>query len=124
MKPIQRLSLKRKIKILHSLFPAEIPEYISYLKNCAIETMDDTEEIARGWGTNVVQHGYWTFLANRTFDCIRRYGDSFDHCGKLFARHLFKDRVCLFTLHTLMRYIETKDCSPKFAIAVKLLLEL
>lgn len=124
MKPIHRLSLKHKIKILHSLFPAEIPEYISYLKNCAVETMDDSEEIARGWGNNVIQIGYWTFLANCTFDHIRKYGDSFNHCGKLFAKQLFKDRISLFTLHTLMQYIETKDCSPKFALAVKLLIEM
>lgn len=124
MKPIYRLSLKDKIKILYSLFPEEIPKYISYLKNCAVETIDDSEEIARGWGNNVIQHGYWTFLADRTFDCLRRYGDSFNHCGKLFAKRLFKDRVCLFTLHTLMQYVETEDCPPKFAMAVRLLIEL
>lgn len=124
MKPIHRLSLKHKIKILHSLFPGEIPLYMNYLKACAVETMDDREEIARVWGNNVIQHGYWTFLADRTFDRIRKYGDSFNHCGKLFAKRLFKDRVCLFTLHTLMQYIEIDDCSPKFALAVKLLIEL
>lgn len=124
MKPIHRLSLKNKIKILHSLFPGEIPEYICYLKNRAIETIDSKEEIASGWGDNVIQQAYWTFLANRTFDRIRRYGNSFEHCGKLFAKLLFKDSVSLFTVHALMQYIETEDCSPKFALAVKLLIEM
>lgn len=123
MKPIHKLKLPQKIKILYKLYPASIVEFTEYLKETAIQTIDDREEISRTWGTNVVQQDYWVLLAMKTFDRIKHYGESFFYCRKLFTKQLFKGSVCLFTVHTLLKYAETENCSPKFAQAVKLFIE-
>ena len=124
MKPIHKLKLSDKIRILYKLYPASIVDFTEYLKAMAIEAMDDREEIARMWGTNVVQQDYWILLAMKTFDRIKHYGESFFYCRKLFTRQLFKGGVCLFTVHTLLKYSKTENCSPKFALAVKLFIEI
>nr|WP_121271768.1 hypothetical protein [Pedobacter schmidteae] len=123
MKAIHQLKLADKISILYKLYPASIVDFTAYLKAMAIEAMDDREEIAKRWGTNVVQQDYWILLAMKTFDRIRQYGESFFYCRKLFTRQLFKGSVCLFTVHTLLKYAKTENCSPKFALAVKLFIE-
>ncbi|MEQ7801914.1 hypothetical protein ABDJ41_19115 [Pedobacter sp. ASV1-7] len=123
MKPIHKLKLHQKIKILYKLYPASIVEFTDYLKACAIETIDEREKAAETWGLNVVQQDYWVLLAMKTFDRIKQYGESFFYCRKLFTKQLFKGSVCLFTVYTLLRYAETENCSPKFAETVKLLIE-
>jgi hypothetical protein len=123
MKPIHKLKLSDKISILYKLYPASIVDFTEYLKTMAIETIDDGEEVARIWGTNIVQQDYWISLAMKTFDRIRHYGESFFYCRKLFTKQLFKGSVCLFTVYTLLTYAKTESCSPKFALAVKLFIE-
>lgn len=123
MKPLDRLTLAQKIKFLYRLYPASIVDFTGYLKTMAIETIDDREEIARTWGINVVQQDYWNSLAVKTFDRIKHYGESLFYCRKLFIKQLFKGSVCLFTIHTLLMYTKTENCSPKFAQAVKLFIE-
>lgn len=123
MKPIHKLRLQQKIKILYQLYPASIVDFTEYLKAMTIEAMDDREEIATRWGGNVVQQDYWILLAMKTFERIKHYGESFFYCRKLFTNQLFKGSVCLFTVHTLLKYAKTENCSPKFALAVKLFIE-
>lgn len=124
MKPIHKLKLHQKIKILYKLYPASIVEFTDYLKACAIETIDEREKAGEIWGTNIVQQDYWVLLAMKTFDRIKEYGESFFYCRKLFTKQLFKGSVCLFTVHTLLRYAETENCSAKFAQSVKLFIEI
>jgi hypothetical protein len=124
MKPIHKLKLHQKIKILYKLYPASIVEFTDYLKACAIETIDDREEAAETWGTNVVQQDYWVLLAMKIFDRIKQYGESFFYCRKLFTKQLFKGSVSLFTVYTLLRYAETENCSHKFAQSVKMFIEI
>lgn len=124
MKPIHKLKLHQKIKILYKLYPASIVEFTDYLKASAIETIDEREAEAATWGTNIVQQDYWVLLAMKTFDRIKQYGESFFYCRKLFTKQLFKGSVCLFTVHTLLQYAETENCSPKFAQTVKLFIEI
>ena len=123
MKPTHKLKLSHKIKILYKLYPASIVDFTEYLKITAVETIDDREEIARTWGANVVQQDYWNSLAIKTFDRVKHYGESLFYCRKLFIKHLFKGSVCLFTIHTLLMYTKTENCSPKFVQAVKLFIE-
>ncbi|WP_090786382.1 hypothetical protein [Pedobacter sp. ok626] len=124
MKPIHEMKLHQKIKILYKLYPASIVEFTDYLKACAIETIEDREEAAETSGKCVVQQDYCVLLAMKTFDRIKQYGESFFYCRKLFTKQLFKGSISLFTVHTLLRYAETKYCSPKFALAVKLFIEI
>jgi hypothetical protein len=123
MKPIHKLKLHQKIKILYKLYPASIVEFIEYLKSCAIETIDDREAMAETWGRNVVQQDYWVLLAMKTFDRVKHYGESLFYCRKLFTKQLFKGSASLFTVYTLLRYAETENCSHKFAQSVKLFIE-
>lgn len=123
MKPIHKLKLTDKIKILYKLYPTSIVDFTAYLKAMAIEVIDDLEEIERKRWPNVVQHGYWISLAMQTFDRIKHYGESFFFCRKLFTSQLFKGNVSLFTVDTLLKYAKTERCSPKFALAVRLFIE-
>ncbi|MES2456856.1 MAG: hypothetical protein V4594_14985 [Bacteroidota bacterium] len=120
MKPIHKLKLKDKIKYLHALFPAAIPEYLTFIRTYAIEVIDDREEITRVWGNQVVSLDYWLILAQLAETRTKRYGDSLSFCGKLFYKSLFGGKLSLFSIHCLLEYIEQDDCSDKFKTAVKL----
>ena len=124
MKPIHKLKLSDKISILYKLYPASIVDFTEYLKVTAVEVMDDGEEITKNWEKDVVQQTYWMSLARKTSDRIEHYGESFFFSKKLFVRELFEGGVSLFTVHALLKYAKTENCSPKFALAVKLFVEI
>jgi len=120
MKSIHKLKLHHKIKYLHALFPAEIPEYLTFIRTYAIEVIDDRAEVTRVWGNQVVSLDYWLVLAQLAETRTKRYGDSLGHCRKLFYKSLFDGKLCLFSIHCLWEYTGREDCSDKFKIAVKL----
>ena len=124
MKPIHKLKLSDKISILYELYPASIVDFTEYLKAAAMEAMDDGEEITKNWEKDVVPQTYWMSLARKTSDRIAHYGESFFFFRKLFIRELFEGGVSLFTVHALLKYAKTEHCSPKFALAVKLFIEI
>jgi len=124
MKPIHKLKLSDKISILYELYPASIVDFTEYLKATAMEAMEDGEEITKNWEKDVVPQTYWMSLARKTSDRIELYGESFFFSRKLFIRELFEGGVSLFTVHALLKYAKTENCSPKFALAVKLFIEI
>jgi hypothetical protein len=123
MKPIHKLKLHHKIKFLHALFPAEIPSYLKFVRQYAIEVIDDQEEITRVWSNQVIRIEYWVLLAQLAEARTKHYGESLQHCNRLFYKHMFKGKLSLFAIHCLTEYSNREDSSEKFKIAVSLLFD-
>jgi hypothetical protein len=123
MKTLENLSLQKKAKIVHQLFPKEIGEFLEYLKTVALENIDDKEEIEQIWGNQVLSANFWNGLAHLVFERIEHYGMSLKHSKQLFASQLFNSDVHVFTRHCLMKYIDAKKNNLKFSLAVKLFIE-
>jgi len=71
MKPFHKLSTVKKAKMVHGLFPAEISDFIAYLKSVALETVDDNEEFTRVWEKLVLVIRFWVklVLGMRSTEC-------------------------------------------------------
>lgn len=92
-----------------------------YLKTAAEETADDSDELARVWGKQVLAVGFWITLARETLTLLHSYEISAPQYKGLFIGYLFKSEQYLFTLYYLKQYTRQPESSETFALAVRLL---
>lgn len=121
MKPLHQMKLGAKAVMLHRMFPAEVLEFIAFLKTVSVETLDDREELQRVWGNQVIDCVYWNRLAFTAHKRLKQYGEALLFCHRLFAKTLFKGGIALYTICGLKAYSERPECSPKFRQAIQLL---
>lgn len=114
------IRLKKTGKLLQVLYPVEFSSFLAYLKLAAIETADDSEELARVWGKQVLTVGFWISLAQETINLLHDNENSTPQYTALLIDRLFKSDQYLFTLYYLIRYIQQPICSETFALAVRL----
>ncbi len=120
MQPIHKLNIKDGARMIQQLFPAEISDFVVYLKKVADETSDDQEELVRVWGKQYLAVGFWIDLSRRVSTIIEAYHKDAIQQKTLFVGRLCKGRLCLFTFYYLCEYIQQEDHSEKFVHAVKL----
>jgi hypothetical protein len=120
MKARKEIRLRKTGKLLQILYPVEFSSFLTYLKIAAIETTDDSEELARVWGRQVLTVGFWISLAQETINLLCDNENSTPQYSALLIDRLFKSDQYLFTLYYLVRYIQQPICSETFAFAVRL----
>ncbi|NQX39001.1 hypothetical protein SAMN05421820_102637 [Pedobacter steynii] len=120
MKAKKDIRLNKTGKLLQILYPGEFSSFLAYLKIAAIETADDSEELTRVWGKQVLTVGFWISLAQETIKLLRDNENSTPQYTPLLIDRLFKSDQYLFTLYYLVRYIQQPICSETFAFAVRL----
>lgn len=119
MKPLENLINVEKAKLLHELFPQEIPALLEYTNNMCL-TIQENEQLARSqWENGLLTFDTWLSFVEEARRKIEKYGKQLHTHSRLFADQLFDGYVALYMVHCMTIY--TKHSNPKFALAIDLL---
>ena len=120
MKPLKYLDTE-KAKLLHELFPDEIPSLLKYMHNVCLSIKEDEQTHKMQWKDEQLPFDTWMALVEHVQDKIEQYGTDLEKDSDLFARLLFDEYSPLFTIYCLQLYVTTrKHDNQKFVAAIQL----
>lgn len=122
MKPLHILNNVEKAKLLHDLFPDEIPAILEYVKSLSITIEEEKEMLNSKWDNQLFSFVFWLSLANDAKKKIDQYGKKLHKSSGLFADQLFDGYAALYLAHCLIQLTSQKEHeNKKFVKAVELL---
>ena len=123
MKPLEQLSTVEKGRMLHQLFPFEVPALLTYIKEVCSGIESYQETIRLNWQSSWCTADYWLMLSHCVNRMMEQYGTGMIKNNRLFARRLFKGYTALFTIGCIIKYAKVKSTNEPFQKAIELLFE-
>jgi len=123
MKPLNNFRNTDRGKLLHELFPDEIPVLLDHIKEVCADLKANREEYASTWDFGLMTFDTWLSLAENAEKRITRYRANMIKSSKVFADQLFHsyDYTVLFVNDRIVKYAQGKSEDSKFKQAVALL---
>ncbi len=124
MKPLENLSNVEKAKLLHELFPKEIPELLKFTNSLCATLLEDKEAPSK-WNNSISTYEMWQSCIKKVGDKISHYDKRLNNRSQLFADQLFDGYSACFTVHSLRLYVTARQHpNTQFVDAVKMLFEI
>ncbi len=122
MQPLEKLNNVERAKLLHALFPSEIPALLQYVTGMSQTIAEEREQIKATWNHPLIAFNLWLALAAEAEERIRQYGGKLEKKAGLFAEQLFSGYSAMYLVHCLIQYTtERKHDNQKFSQAVSLI---
>ena len=123
MKAINQLTNTDKAKLLHELFPDEIPALLEDIQAVCTHFKDNREAFAKTWDFGLMTFDMWLQLAEQADKPIDKHRRNMIKSSKVFSEQLFHsfDYTVLFVNDRLIKYAEGKSENDKFKLVVTLL---
>jgi len=120
MKAIEDLTNTEKARLLHDLFPAEMPLFLAHLKNFCNDFRENKERYAKDWDSGFIGFDYWYSLTEETAGILKRHTYNMAKSSRVFSDQLFFTYTSLFVNDRIIKYADHKSMNEKFKIAVNL----
>jgi hypothetical protein len=123
MKAINQLTNTDKAKLLHELFPDEIPLLLEDIQAVYANFKANSEAYAKTWDFGLMTFDMWLQLAEQADKLIHKHRNNMVRSSKVFAEQLFHsfDYTVIFVNDRMIKYAEGKSENNKFKQAVALL---
>jgi hypothetical protein len=123
MKALNQLTNTDKGKLLHELFPDEIPDLLDNIQSVCTHFKANREAYAKTWDFGLMSFDMWLQLAEQADNLIKKHRTNMVRSSKIFSDHLFHsfDYTVLFVNDRIIKYAEGKSENSKFKLAVALL---
>lgn len=121
MKTLERMTNTEKAKLLHGLFPEEIPALISTMVGM-LEILQAEEAPNRtDWDSGLFDPDFRAMLLGEAQRKVAHYGRKMHRNARLFADQLFDGYVIFCSVYCLKAYaLSRRMYNPKFTTAVDL----
>ncbi|RYD59143.1 MAG: hypothetical protein EOP56_02625 [Sphingobacteriales bacterium] len=122
MKSLDELMNVEKGRLLHQLFPLEIPAFLQFVALMSQTIEEEQQRIKSKWANGFIDFEYWLSLSRATAKKLTQYGKRLNTNSSLFADQLFDGHAALYLSHCLIQYTQPrKHENEKFTLAVQLL---
>ncbi|RKR84270.1 hypothetical protein BDD43_4502 [Mucilaginibacter gracilis] len=123
MKALNQLTNTDKGKLLHELFPDEIPALLDNIQDVCAHFKSNRETYAKTWDFGLMSFDMWLQLAEQAEAIINKHRSNMVRSSKVFSEQLFHsfDYTVLFVNDRIIKYAEGKSENSKFKLAVILL---
>jgi hypothetical protein len=122
MKSLEELINVEKGRLLHQLFPAEIPAFLQFVASMSQTIEEEQKRIKPKWDNGIFDFDFWRSLSQEAAKKITQYGKRLHTNGRLFGDQLFDGYTAVYLSHCLIQYTQPrKHSNEKFSLAVQLL---
>lgn len=122
MKPLEHLINVEKARLLHELFPQEIPALLEYVYNLCLTIQEDEQLTPNQWEKGLLTAEVRLSTVQEARDKIERYAERLHKQSRLFADQLFDGHVALYMVYCMTLYTTIrKHTNSKFVLAIDLL---
>jgi hypothetical protein len=123
MKALNNLNNTEKGKLLHELFPNEIPQLLDHIKEVCIDLKANREAYKSTWDFGLMTFDTWLSLAEKAEVLINKHRTNMIKSSKIFSEQLFHsyDYTVIFVNDRIVKYADKMSDKSKFKKAVDLL---
>jgi hypothetical protein len=123
MTALSNLNNIGKAKLLHELFPDEIPQLLDHIMDVCADLKTNKEAYQSTWNFDLMTFDTWLSLAEKAETLINRHRTNMIKSNKTFSEQLFHsyDYTVLFVNDRIIKYAEGKSGNSKFKQVVALL---
>lgn len=121
MKALKDLTNTEKARLLHDLFPDEIPAFLENLDQVCCDFQTHKEEYAENWGEGFIPFNYWLSLSIETMKILERHKFNMKKSSRVFSDQLFYTYTSLFVNDRIIKYADQVCKNEKFKLTVDLL---
>lgn len=123
MTALSNLNNIGKARLLHELFPDEIPQLLDHIREVCADLKANQEAYKSTWDFGLMTFDTWLSLAEKAETLINRHRINMIRNSKTFSEQLFHsyDYTVLFVNDRIVKYAESKSENNKFKQAVTLL---
>lgn len=122
MKALNDFTNVDKGRLLHQLFPHEMPALIDFIKGMCVAIQSNEEESRKAFSNSLFSFEFWIWLLRRVELIIDARRVLLLKSDKVFAEQLFEDYLACFTIHCIVVYADQfEHPNPKFTLAIDLL---
>lgn len=107
MKSLDKMNNVEKAKLLHELFPQEIPGYLENMKQLIELIQINPDTLRAHWEGQLLSIAQWEKLAQRAKEILEKYGNKLHQKSRLFSDQLFDGYLALFSIHCLLAVFPT-----------------
>lgn len=121
MKTFKTFTNTDKAKLLHDLFPEEIPALLNEIQRVCAEFQKHKEKYAKDWDFGLMTFEMWLYLSEQANEIITRYRFNMVRSSRVFADQLCFTHAVLFINDRIIKYAEGVSKNEAFKLAVKML---
>lgn len=122
MEPLHKSTNVTKAKLLHQLFPNEIPALLDFIADMCITIQEDEARSRKAFGEGLFTFDFWLYLLRQVEEVIKKKKALLQKSDKIFSEQLFDGYLACYTNHCIIVYTSTRQHSNvKFIQAVELL---
>lgn len=122
MKSLEQLVNVEKARLLHELFPQEIPALLAYADRLCMTIQEEEQLLRTKWDNGLFTVEAWLSFVKEVGNKIHKYGGRLYTQSRLFADQLFDGYLALYMVHCLTLYTTTRTHeNHKFVQAIDLL---
>lgn len=121
MKSLTMLINSEKAKLLHDLFPSEIPALLDFIDAWNHKLEIEQEAIRKDWDLGLISFDQWYSLSRQTADLLKRHRPNMTRSSRVFSDQLFFSYTAFYVTDCIIKYADWESDNPKFKLAVALL---
>jgi hypothetical protein len=121
MKALKNFDNTDKLKVLHELFPDEIPQLLDDIQEFCTHFLAHKEDYAKDWNIGFMPFDYWLSLSEQTAELIKKYHFNMVKSSRVFSDQLTYTYAVLFVNDRIVKYADEMNDNSKFKKAVNLL---
>lgn len=121
MKPLNQLTNTEKAKLLHRLFPLEIPGLLDHIQNVCQDLSGNEGHYRENWEVGFFNFDAWLKLALETEALICKLRDQMIGSCNVFSEQLCFSYTVIFVNDQIVKYADRYCRNEKFKLAVELL---
>ncbi len=109
MKPLEQLINVEKARLLHELFPQEIPALLEFTNNMCLTIQEDEQVTREQWKNGLLTIEAWLSFVEEVRSKIDKYGKRLHTQSRLFADQCFDGLPALYLVHCVTLYTTTRS---------------
>lgn len=121
MKALHTLDGAAKARLLHDLFPHEMPALLDAINAFCADFAERKEEYRASWKDGFMPFDYWFSLSKETAELIKKYGFNLKRSSKVFSDQLYFTYTAMFVTDRIAKYAENTSTDEKFKLMVRVL---
>lgn len=118
MKPLLKLNTREKAKLLHVLFPNEIPEFLNHLQKSCTQLHEREKGYEKLWNPRLMHFERWRVTSGYILQLLESKRPKLESSSEAFANHLFFLDYATITISQLNQYAQTDCYNQRFKLAV------
>ncbi len=120
MNALEQLTNTERVRLLHELFPDEIPDLLDDILGFCMVVREHPETYKSAWDSPMFTFEQWSYMSGQTEKLINKHRFSMERSCRIFSEQLTFGYEVFFVIDRIVKYAENSS-NRKLKLAVEML---